>query len=155
MLFLRHGSWCSKCGRSWNSAGLGRLEAGLSVYECVESGPGQWEAVKSHAWTKNCTAVIGSETPWFLVDGAPSERPGGDQEPLIHNARFVCALRRDGERIFRESKDPAPTPRDHPKSDDAGTCRDWNSTELANREHEVAGDEAYDEGEHDDADDVA
>lgn len=137
--------------RSWNAAGTGSLEGGLSAYECAGAGAGRWRAL-GDAWQTNGQAVVGSTRPWFLIEGTLTGQLGGDDEPLVEDVTFVCVLERDGATDeFVEVEGDAPAPAEHPKVDAAGRCRDWNSIEIAKGEHEVddeaVDDEAEDEGE--------
>lgn len=142
MPFIRQGAWCSKCERSWNAAGTGHLESGLSVYECQGLGSRRWRAV-GNAWKKNVKNL--TNRPWFLLDGARTGATGGDGEPLISGITFKATLRRIGTSDeYEEMMGKAPVAIDHPKVDQNGTCRDWNGEEIANGDHE-------DDDEHDDS----
>jgi hypothetical protein len=129
MHFIRHGAWCSRCRRSCNSV-KGLLEAGLSAYTCDDLGDDRWRPT-GHAWTKNRAGVLGTETPWFLLEGEATGDEGGDHEPLVRNFELKYALTwNQSTDVFSRSEDASSTREDH-RLDDAGQCRCCGLLEIA------------------------
>ena len=102
--YLRQGAWCL-CERSCNTA-EGRLEDGVSAFECQSIAPEKWEGVGA-AFEKRLGAhrgqrhVLGVGAPFFLVTGKVVGA-GGDREPLLKEVEAHRAVQWDGTGCFVE-----------------------------------------------------
>lgn len=101
-MYLRIGEWC-ECERSCDTS-RGRLEAGISVYECEDAGQGKWQG-KGAAFAKRKRHMgqqkkLGPGT-WYLVTG---ERvgTGADKEPLLKKVTPHKIVVWDGSGFFIE-----------------------------------------------------
>jgi hypothetical protein len=113
-MYLRQGEWC-ECERSCNTS-TGRLEAGVSVYECRAAGSGKWVGTgpafekreRSHRGQdrKYLGGVDenGTDIAWYLVTG-DQVGTGGDKEPLLKNVMAHKIVSWDGMQFFVEVSD--------------------------------------------------
>lgn len=107
VFFLRDGEWC-KCERSCNTA-AGRLECGVSVFECEDAGGGNWRG-KGPAFTRREQVFKGQRRKllcgrqtWYLVKGN-CVGTGADGEPLLKTVTPHRIVVWDGEEFFQEKK---------------------------------------------------
>lgn len=105
-LFLRQNGWCH-CGRSCNSF-TGRLEEGVSVYDCEHVSGTNWRGVgpafekRERDFRGQQRKNLGSvEAKWYLVSG-DRVGTGGDGDPLLRNVVAHKMVEWDGKDYFVE-----------------------------------------------------
>jgi hypothetical protein len=108
-IYLRRDEWC-QLEHSCNASSK-QLEAGVSVFECDNSGNGKWRGVgpafSQHERSfrgQGRKLLDGLNSTWYLVTG-DMVGTGGDSEPLLKNVKPLKVVKWDKVDYFVEAED--------------------------------------------------